>query len=343
MENRVAVLRGVGDVAVEERPMPEPAQGDVLVEVRSVGVCGSDVHYYEHGRIGSYVVEAPLVLGHEASGVIVGVGVGVDPDRVGGRVAMEPGIPCGRCRSCRRGVYNLCPDVRFFATPPIDGAFARYVTLPADLAHPIPDRLSDDAGALIEPLAVGVAACRKAAVEPGDRVLVTGAGPIGVLCAQVAVARGAAEVVVADINAARLEQALRMGADRAVDTRTESLSSIGEVDVLLECTGVEPVVADGIRAVGPAGRVILVGMGAREGSTLPVATLQTRELLVTGVFRYANCYPAAIALAAAGKVQLDALVGARFGLDRAEQALRIGHTDPSVLKAVVNPHGAAGE
>lgn len=338
MKNRVAVLRRVGEIAIEERPMPEPEAGEVLVEVRSVGVCGSDVHYYEHGRIGSFVVEQPLVLGHEASGVVVAVGPGVAAERVGDRVAMEPGIPCGRCRSCRRGVYNLCPDVRFFATPPIDGAFSRYVTLPADLAHPIPDSLSDDAGALIEPLAVAVAAGRKAGIEPGDRVLVTGAGPIGVLCAQVARARGAADIVVADINDDRLAQARKLGADRTVNTREESLGGVGEVDVLLECTGVEPVVADGIRAVGPAGRVVLVGMGAREDSTIPVATVQSRELVVTGVFRYANCYPAAIALAASGRVKLDDLVGARFGLEAAEQALRIGHTDPAVLKAVVNPN-----
>lgn len=339
MDNQVAVLRTIKEIALEQRPMPEPGPGEVLVQVRSVGVCGSDVHYYEHGRIGSHVVEAPLVLGHEASGVITSVGSDVDPGLVGSRVAMEPGVPCGRCRQCRRGEYNLCPDVRFFATPPIDGAFAHYVTLPADFAHPIPDELSDDAGALIEPLAVGVAACRKASVAPGDRVLVTGAGPVGVLCAQVARAQGADEIIVADINADRLAQARSLGADRAVNTRSEDLASVGEVDVLLECTGVEPVVAAGIQQVAPAGRVILVGMGAREESTLPVSTIQTRELMVTSVFRYANCYPAAIALAASGRVQLEALVGARFALAEAEQALRIGTTNPAVLKAVVNPSG----
>lgn len=336
MRNEAAVLRRVGEVGLEERPTPEPAGDQVLVEVRSVGVCGSDVHYYEHGRIGEHVVRAPLVLGHEASGVVVAAGPDADPGLVGTRVAMEPGVPCGRCRQCRSGAYNLCPKVAFFATPPVDGAFARYVCLPQDFVFPLPATLSDDAGALIEPLAVAVAAGRKAGIEPGDRVLVTGAGPIGILCAQVGLARGAAEVVVADINRVRLDRALELGASRVVDSGAERLEDAAAgVDVLLECTGVEPVVAAGIRAVGPGGRVVLVGMGAAEDAALPVSRIQSRELTVTGLFRYANCYPAAIALAESGRVDLEALIGARFPLEQAEQALTLGRTDPGVLKAVV--------
>lgn len=336
MRNEAAVLRQVGEVVMEERPAPEPERDQVLVEVRSVGVCGSDVHYYEHGRIGEHVVRGPLVLGHEASGVVVRTGPDADPALVGTRVAMEPGVPCGRCRFCRSGAYNLCPDVEFFATPPVDGAFARYVCLPAGFVYPLPATLSDDAGALIEPLAVAVAACRKAGVEPGNRVLVTGAGPIGILCAQVSVARGADEVIVADINKARLERAAEFGASRTVDSGSERLEdAAADVDVLLECTGVEPVVAAGIRSVAPGGRVICVGMGAGEDANLPIGRIQTRELWVTGLFRYANCYPAAIALAESGRVDLEGLVGARFPLEQAERALTIGHTDPTVLKAVV--------
>ena len=165
--NVAAVLYGVGDLRIEEHPMPVVGEHEVLVEVRSVGVCGSDVHYFEHGRIADFVVEEPLVLGHEASGVIRGVGSDVVDRQVGQRVALEPQETCGHCKQCTAGRYNLCPQVQFYATPPVHGAFAEYVVLNAGRAHPIPDSLSDEAGALIEPLAVGVAANRKAAVEPG--------------------------------------------------------------------------------------------------------------------------------------------------------------------------------
>src|SRR5438094_66301 len=180
VKNQAAVLYAPHDIRIEERPVPTPGLREVLIEVKAVGVCGSDVHYYEHGRIGSYVVRQPLVLGHESSGVIVDVGEGVSKDRIGERVAMEPGIPCGVCRECRTGHYNLCSDVRFFGTPPIDGAFTNYVILPESFAYKLPDQVSYEEGALIEPLSVGLWACRKAQLQGGDRVLITGAGPIGI-------------------------------------------------------------------------------------------------------------------------------------------------------------------
>jgi L-iditol 2-dehydrogenase len=183
---QVSVLRGVGQVAVEERPIPEPAADEVLVEIGSVGVCGSDVHYFEHGRIGPYVVDSPLVLGHEAGGVVAAVGGEVSSLQVGQRVSIEPGVPCRSCPQCLAGRYNLCPDVRFFATPPYDGAFSQFVTMPAAFTHAIPDSISDDAAGLLEPLSVGVWACRRAQMAPGSAVLVTGAGPIGLIAAQTA-------------------------------------------------------------------------------------------------------------------------------------------------------------
>ena len=156
--------------------MPEPGPDQVLVEVAAVGICGSDVHYFDHGRIADFVVREPLVLGHEASGTIRAVGSAVTDRTVGQRVAMEPQETCGRCRECLSGRYNLCPDVRFFATPPIHGAFAQYVILEAHRAHPVPDSLSDEAAALIEPLSVGVWAAQKASIQPGDRVWSSGPG-----------------------------------------------------------------------------------------------------------------------------------------------------------------------
>ena len=156
MKNQAAVLYAPHDIRIEERSVPRPGPGEVLIEIKAVGVCGSDVHYYEHGRIGSYIVRQPLILGHESAGVIVDVGEGVNQSRIGERVAIEPGIPDGTCQQCRTGHYNLCPNVRFFGTPPIDGAFTNYVTVPASFAYTLPDSLSDEEGALIEPLSVGL-------------------------------------------------------------------------------------------------------------------------------------------------------------------------------------------
>lgn len=339
VRNVAAVLHGTGDLRIEDRPVPEPGPSEVLVQVRSVGICGSDVHYYEHGRIGDFVVRDPMVLGHEAGGVVVAQGPGVTALQVGQRVSVEPGVPCSRCEQCRRGAYNLCPNVRFFATPPIDGALASYVTVHEAFAHPVPDSLSDDAAALIEPLSVGIWANRRAATGIGSRVLVTGAGPIGVLAALAARAAGAGWVGLADVHPARLAAAGSFDVDDVIDARADVDYAAFRPDVLLECTGAAAVVAGGIRALQPLGRAVLVGMGATSEQTLPVQAIQNRELSITGTFRYAHTYPDAIALVAAGRINLDALVGARLPLAESEQALKMGHTDPAVLKTVVTVQG----
>ncbi len=335
--NRVAALHGPGDIRLETRALPELADRDVLVEVRSVGVCGSDVHYYEHGRIGSFVVEQPLVLGHEVSGVVVDRGAEALKRQVGERVALEPGVPCGRCRECREGRYNLCRDVRFYATPPVDGAFARYVAIHEDYAFPLPDELSDDAGALLEPLSVGIWACRKGGVGLGSHVLVTGAGPIGNLSMQAARAAGATTVAVADVNVERLERAAQLGATQTIDLNDRQLTpEDGPFDVLLECTGAESLTGQAILALRPAGTAVLVGMGPDLEARIPVAALQTRELTLVGTFRYANTYPAAIALAASGRVDLDGLVDARFPLEEVDRALSANRENATLLKVMVD-------
>jgi L-iditol 2-dehydrogenase len=336
---RVSVLRAAGDLAVEERPEPEPGPHEVLVRVASVGVCGSDVHYFEHGRIGGFVVESPLVLGHEAAGEVVATGASVTRLRVGQRVSIEPGVPDFSCPQCLAGRYNLCEGMRFYATPPIDGAFAELVTTHELFAHPVPDSLSDDAAALLEPLSVGLWACEKGGVGPGSRVLVTGAGPVGLVAVQCALARGAAAVTVTDVNPHRLALARELGATEAVDVSSAPVSGSGlQVDVLLECSGNQRATADAIHAVAPAGRVVLVGMGGDE-MTLPVSRIQERELTLTGTFRYAHTWPAAIALAASGRVQLDRLVTGHYGLDEVREALTVARADPHAVKPMVRPGG----
>lgn len=338
MRNRAAVLYAPRELRVEDRPISEPGPREVLVEIKAVEVCGSDMHYYQHGRIGSFVVREPLVLGHESMGVIVRLGSEVTTHTVGERVALEPGVPCGRCRECRDGRYNLCPDVRFFATPPIDGTFANYVAIHEDFAFTLPDSISDDAGALIEPLSVGIWACWKANLRGGEHVLVTGAGPIGLLATQAALALGATQVTVTDAVPQRLDLARRVGATRTVNIAEHPLAGAGvEADALLECSGHPSAVMEGIPSLLPAATAVLVGMNPAEEGTLPVAYLQTREITVTGTFRYANTYPTAIALVAAGRVDLDAIVTGHYGLQETEEALQASGRDPGNVKSMVTP------
>jgi L-iditol 2-dehydrogenase len=343
-ENRAAVLHGPGDLRVEPRPVPEPGPRDVLVEVAAVGVCGSDIHYYEHGRIGSFVVREPMILGHESSGRVVALGRGASKHAVGERVALEPGVPCSNCRECRAGRYNLCRDVRFFATPPIDGAFANYVTIHEDFAFTLPESVSDESGALMEPLSVGVWACQKASVSAGDRVLITGAGPIGLLAAQCARAFGATEITVTDVNPHRLELARRTGATRVVNVAEEPLDDVGiEADALIECSGHPGSLKAGIAALRPAGTAVLVGMGPEEEGVVPLSLIQNNEIWLTGTFRYANTYPTAIALAANGRVDLEAIITGHYGLDDAEAALRAGRENPTAVKVMVMPVSRTGD
>ena len=334
---RVSLLRGTGDLVVEERPDPVPGPYDVLVEVASVGVCGSDIHYYEHGRIGSYVVESPLVLGHEASGVVVGLGSSVTRLSLGQRVSVEPGVPDFTCRQCLAGRYNLCErndllrDTAGRRGVRGAGHRARAVRAPGP-RHPQRRRGRPARAAVGR--ALGLPQGRGG---PGARVLVTGAGPVGLVAAQAALALGAASVAVTDVNPHRLALALDLGVTEAVDVSETPLSASGrEADVLLECSGHPGATADAILAVAPAGRVVLVGMGGDE-ATLPVSRIQEREITLTGTFRYAHTWPGAIALAASGRVQLDRLVTGHYGLDRVAEALTVGRTDPHTVKPMVVP------
>ena len=312
-----AVLTAPGTIVLEERAVPEPAADEVLVEVRSVGVCGSDTHYFEHGRIGRFAVEQPLVLGHESSGVVVAVGSGVDPERVGQRVSLEPGVPCRACEQCAAGRYNLCPRIVFHATPPVDGSLTRLLAHHHSFAHPVPDHVSDDAAALVEPLSVGLWACRRGGVRTGSRVLVTGAGPVGLLALQAARVAGATDVVLAPGR-----------------TLAERYAGRGGPEVLLECSGHPGATVDALGLLAPAGTAVLVGMGSDE-LPLPVPLVQERELWVTGVFRYAHTWPTAIALVASGAVRVDELVTGHFPLAETARALTAARDDARALKSVI--------
>ena len=328
-----SVLVRQGELRTEQRPVPTPGPGEVLVRITSVGVCGSDTHYYAEGRIGTFVVAAPLVLGHEPAGVIVALGEGVQDRTVGQRVSLEPGIPDPLSQQTLAGCYNLDPGVRFFATPPIDGVFSEYAVHPAVFCHPVPDSVSDDAAALLEPLSVALAARAAGKIQLGDSVLVAGAGPIGLLISKVAQLAGAT-VTLTDVRPERLTDVHAYGV-RHTFTASEQRPVVPEFDVFIDASGAERAILGGLARLAPRGRAVLVGMGA-DTIALPVPLLQGRELMITGTFRYANTWPTAIALAASGQVDLDGLVTSTHGLDDVEAALLAG-TNPGALKAMVHP------
>lgn len=331
---RAAVLTKARTIDLQNRPTPQPAPDEVLVEVASVGVCGSDVHFYEDGRLGDWVVDQPLVLGHEASGRIVAVGTDVPTDRIGQRVAIEPQRPSPTSTQTLQGQYNLDPSMKFYAVPGVDGAFQEFVTIQSHFAFALPDEISDDAGALMEPLSVAIATARKARLAPGQRVFIAGAGPIGLITAQVARAYGVREIVVSDVNGERRAAASEFGATSTLDPRSESPQGL-EVDAFIDATGVESAIGEGIGALRPGGHAVLVGMGASQIS-LPVATIMNREIVLTGVFRYTNTWPTAINLVADGHVRLDGLVTGHYGLSDVAAALE-STTKPGTLKSVVTP------
>jgi len=327
---------GICKSEVREVPVPRPGPREALVAVKSCGVCGSDLHFYEHGRIGDFVVREPLVLGHEAAGEVVELGPEVKTLKVGDRVAMEPGIPCRRCAHCLSGRYNLCQDVVFLSAPPYDGFFREYVALPEDFCYRLPDNVSMEAGATVEPLAVGLHAISLVGLEAGDEVVVLGVGPIGLLATAAARALGAGRITAVDLAPRRLQFALKMGADRTVPAAEAVETLRDSADVVLDCVAADETLAQGVDIVKPGGRIAWVGM-AGQTAALPFQQFQVKEVLVTGVFRYANRFGPAVALLASGAVQTDPLITGRFQFPEVAEALDHARTNrQSALKTMVN-------
>ncbi|KAK7116618.1 sorbitol dehydrogenase-like [Littorina saxatilis] len=326
--NLTAILYKKDDLRLEDKKIPEPGPGQVQLCMKEVGICGSDVHYWTHGEIGDFVVKAPMILGHEASGVVSKLGQGVTSLKVGDRVAIEPGVPCRRCHYCKSGRYNLCADMKFCATPPYDGNLARFYVHDADFCYKLPDHVSFEEGALLEPLAVGVHACNRGGVGLGNKVLICGAGPIGIVNLLVARARGAAEVVITDLDQSRLDFAKTMGASAVIKVSSKdpkvTAAQVEEVlgepaDITIECSGAPPSIRTAIYATKSGGCVVLVGLGP-DLIELPVVNASVREVDIRGIFRYVNCYPTALAMVASGKVNVKPLVTHRYTLEQTIEA-----------------------
>ncbi|XP_020663746.3 sorbitol dehydrogenase [Pogona vitticeps] len=326
--NLSVVVHKAGDLRLENRPIPEPGPNEVLLKMHSVGICGSDVHYWQHGRIGDFVVKNPMVLGHEASGTVIKVGSSVTNLKKGDRVAIEPGVPREIDEFCKNGRYNLSPTIFFCATPPDDGNLCRYYKHDASFCYKLPDNVTFEEGALIEPLSVGIHACRRAGVTLGSKVFICGAGPIGLVTLLIAKVMGAAQVVISDLSAPRLEKAKEIGADFTLQVKSESPEEVGRAvkdllgcmpDITIECTGAQPCIQAGIYATRSGGTLVLVGLGP-EMVTVPIVNAAVREVDIRGIFRYCNTWPMAIAMLASKKVNVQPLVTHRFPLEKATEA-----------------------
>lgn len=340
---KVAVMLGIGKMGFEERDIPKAKDDEVLVKLEYVGICGSDMHYYETGAIGDYVVEPPFVLGHEPGGTVVEVGKNVKHLKVGDRVALEPGKTCGHCEFCKTGRYNLCPDVVFFATPPVDGVFQEYVAHKAELCFKLPENVSTLEGALIEPLAVGFHAAIQGDAHLGQRAVVMGAGCIGLVSMMALKARGVSEVYVVDIMEKRLEKALELGATGVMNgakedvlERVKELTDGAGMDLVIETAGTEITTRQAIHMAKKGSNIVLVGYSKSGEMTLPMSLVLDKELTFKTVFRYRHIYPMAIDAVAAGKVNLKGIVTDVFGLDEAQKAMDYSvNNKADIVKAVI--------
>ncbi|HDN84660.1 MAG TPA: NAD(P)-dependent alcohol dehydrogenase [Candidatus Aerophobetes bacterium] len=331
-------LEKPGKIISRKIDMPEIKKDEVLVKIKAVGVCGSDVHYYDKGKIGSFIVKRPLILGHECSGEIVEVGEEVKNLQIGDKVALEPGIPCRRCIYCKTGRYNLCPEIRFMATPPVNGAFVEYVAHPADFVFKLPENVSYEEATLFEPLAVGLYSVVRAKVGFGGKILILGAGPIGLSTLQAAINIGGGRITVADIYDFRLEKAKELGADELINPRqTNALDKLGSsFDYVFETAGSVVTTQQTVKLAKNGGKVILVGLPAQEEIEFNTNQIITKELDVLGIFRYANMYPKAIRLAEKGQVNLKTVISKKFSFSQTEEALKFARDNKeSSIKTVV--------
>ena len=340
---KVAVMEAIGKIKMEERDIPKAKDNEVLVKLEYVGICGSDLHYYETGAIGDFVVEPPFVLGHEPGGTVVEVGKDVKHLKVGDRVALEPGKTCGHCEFCKTGRYNLCPDVVFFATPPVDGVFQEYVAHEADLCFKLPENVSTLEGALIEPLAVGFHAAMQGGARAGQTAVVMGSGCIGLVTMMALKAMGVSKVYVVDIMEKRLEKALELGADGVINGKEKD--AVEEVmkltdgrgcDLVIETAGTQITTVQAMRMTKKGATIVLVGYSKTGEMTLPISMALDKELTFKTVFRYRHIYPMAIEAVAAGKVNLKGIVTDIFSLDEAQKAMDYSvNNKADVVKAVI--------
>lgn len=342
------VLEEAGKLSLRDIALTETlGSGDVRISIDTVGICGSDVHYYTHGKIGPFVVRKPMVLGHEAAGVVTERGADVTHLGVGDRVCMEPGIPNPASKASKLGVYNVDPDVQFWATPPVHGCLTPSVVHPAAFTCRLPDNVTMAEGAMVEPFAIGMQAAARAKIKPGDVALVTGSGPIGLMCALSALAGGCATVFITDLVEEKLQIAARYENIKPLliprDDVSEHLKAATEgwgADVVFECAGAAASIQTSLDAVAPAGCVVWVGMPV-DPVPVDIVLAQSKEIRMETVFRYANMYDRAIALIGSGKVDLKPLISETFGFEESIKAFdRAVEARPTDVKIQIKVSGS---
>ncbi|MCS4243249.1 D-xylulose reductase [Rhizobium sp. BIGb0125] len=320
---KALVLERVGELNLRDIDLPQTmGPDDVRIRLHTVGVCGSDVHYYTHGRIGDFVVNEPMVLGHEAAGTVIEAGANVTHLKVGDRVCMEPGIPDPISRASRLGIYNVDPAVTFWATPPVHGILCPETVHPAGFTYKLADNVSFAEGAMVEPFAVGMQAAARAHITPGDTAVVMGCGTIGIMVALAALAGGCSRVLISDLSETKLKLAETYEGITGINLReTDIVSAVNEAtenwgaDIVFECSGAPAAIRDLFKVVRPGGTVVLVGLPP-EPVPFDIAAACARECRIETVFRYANVFDRALALIAAGKVNLKPLVSDTYNFDQ---------------------------
>jgi L-iditol 2-dehydrogenase len=329
------------DFRMHDEPLPEPQPGWVRIQVKSVGVCASDVHWYRDGRIGNTVMTDPIILGHEASGTITALGEGVEGLKAGDRVAIEPARPCMECEFCSTGHFNVCPGIPFFGTPPTDGCLRDYISWPASLAVRIPDNVSFDEAALVEPLAVGVYAAELAAIDSGDIIAILGSGAIGLSTLQAARLAGASRIIVSEPIPARRRAALKLGADEAVepsglaDAVARETNGRG-VDIAFECSGSDEAVRQSCEIVRVLGKMMILGIPDRD--TYPFAASASRRKQLTALFvRRSNLTTQkSIEWVSEGKVDVKSYASHHFSLEQTKEAMDLAATrGDGVIRAII--------
>ena len=343
MTNKAVYMTGINKLETREIEMPKIKEDEVLVKLEYVGICGSDVHYLEHGRIGDFVVEGDFILGHECSGTVAEVGSAVKDLKVGDKVALEPGQTCGQCEFCKGGKYNLCPDVEFLATPPYHGCFMNYIAYPANMAFKLPENIGAKEGSLIEPLAVGIHSAKQGEVSVGSSVLVLGGGCIGLMTLLSSKAFGAGEVTVVDIIPKRLEVAKKLGATHIINAKEVDLAKeLDKItggkgfDVVFEAAGTVETISQSADFVKGGGTIVLVGMAPQDMIEFNIAKILGREAQVKTVFRYRNIYPQAIDAVASGLINVSEIVSHEFDFEDIASAFDFAiNNKADVVKAVI--------
>lgn len=336
-------MTGLNKMEIREVEVPVPKEKQVLIKLEYVGICGSDVHYLEHGKIGDFVVNGDFILGHECAGTVVAAGPGVEKLKVGDRVALEPGVTCGQCEFCKTGRYNLCPDVEFLATPPYNGCLMNYIAFPENMAFKLPDKISTKEGALIEPLAVGMHAANQGRVKLGDSVVILGSGSIGLVTLLACKAFGATDITVVDIIPKRLEYAKKLGATNIINAaeadvlaEMDRLTDKKGVDVVIETAGSAKTIAQTPYLVKNGGCVVLVGMAPQDIIEYNFSKIMAKEAEIKSVFRYRNIYPQAIKAVSKGIIDISGIISHEFDFEEAAKAFDfVINNKRDVVKAVI--------